>query len=101
MSTTTLRRELMSGDLGGGCIWKITQLGGGGAGLWHEANYELWWTDSVANDWTETYGDLPTVLCRLAVLAACADNDFELFFANEPVNFAFNAEQFLAKETRP
>lgn len=43
----------------------------------------VWWTDYVANDWTEWYADLPTALARLSLLLAAApaepDGEFRWF----------------------
>jgi hypothetical protein len=33
-----------------------------------DGQWRLWWTDHVANEWTETYTDLAVALARLATL---------------------------------
>lgn len=44
---------------------------------------QLWWTDYVANDWTEVFDTLGQAFSRLALLIECCDNDWGRFFMGE------------------
>lgn len=63
----------------------------------HKADnkYSLWWTDFVANDYTETYDSLPIALAVLAVLLACGDSDWERFFKHDTQDFSVLAQDFI------
>lgn len=52
----------------------------------------LYWTDYVANDWTEWYEDVSTALARLACLARCQETNWDAFFIGEPGDFVKHAE---------
>lgn len=62
--------------------------------------FELHWTDYVVNDWTELYPTLALACARLALLMACADTDFELFFDTHERDFVASAQQFFRDNTR-
>jgi hypothetical protein len=53
--------------LDGGGFARLNDVGPGA--------YVLCWTDGVANDWVEQYGDLSTALARLAALVACGNGE--------------------------
>ena len=55
--------------------------------------FVLWWTDYVANAWTETHPDLGTALARLAVLHHCVTHGEG--FDVEPGDFVPVATAFL------
>ena len=57
----------------------------------------LWWTDYVANEWTETYDSLPIALTRLALLAECKDRDWDAGFGYAPSGHEKIAKAFLEK----
>ena len=59
--------------------------------------FVLWWTDYVANEWTETHPDLGTALARLAVLHHCVSHGEG--FDVEPVDFVPVATAFLNAST--
>lgn len=70
---------------------KLTAATGGG--------YDLWWTDFVANDWTEHYDTLAPALARLALLAHSAAGDWhDCWFENDPDGFAASWASFAAGE---
>ena len=60
-----------------------------------DGKYSLWWTDFVANEYTETYDSLPVTLARLAVLLACGDSDWERFFKHDNKDFIVLAQDFI------
>lgn len=41
----------------------------------------LWWTDYVANDWSEEFPTVAEALCSLAALEACRASDWEKSFS--------------------
>jgi hypothetical protein len=51
----------------------------------YESGYrwQLYWTDQVANDWTEEYDDASLALLRLAALVHSYEHDFESFFTSK------------------
>jgi hypothetical protein len=61
----------------------------------NDGKYSLWWTDFVANDYTETYDSLPVALAGLAVLLACGDSDWERFFKHDNQDFSVLAQDFI------
>lgn len=65
-----------------------------------EREYELSWTDGVANDWKETYPLLSLALARFATLVACAENDWQKGFVSDNNEFVLNASLFLESEAR-
>jgi hypothetical protein len=62
--------------------------------------YVLTWTDFVINDWTETYDNLSTALARMAVLARCAEHNWEIGFTNDTKQFMYTSETFLNGEAQ-
>ena len=65
-----------------------------------EFDYELSWTDGIANDWQEYYPLLSLALARFATLVACAENDWQKGFVSGNNEFVRNASQFLESEAR-
>ena len=65
-----------------------------------ERDYELSWTDGVANDWQEYYPLLSLALARFATLVACAENDWQKGFVSSNNDFVLNASLFLESEAR-
>ena len=65
-----------------------------------ESDYELSWTDGVANDWQEYYPLLSLALTRFATLVACAEADWNKGFINDNNDFVLNASLFLESEAR-
>ena len=65
-----------------------------------ERDYELSWTDGVANDWQEYYPLLSLALARFATLVACAENDWQKGFVSDNNKFVRNASEFLESEAR-
>jgi hypothetical protein len=63
----------------------------------HEADgkYSLWWTDFVANEYTETYDSLSVAMAGLAVLLACAESDWDRFFKHTNEDFSVLAQDFI------
>ena len=61
----------------------------------NDGKYSLWWTDFVANDYTETYDSLPIALAVLAVLLACGDSNWERFFKHDNQDFSVLAQDFI------
>jgi len=59
----------------------------------HQDGYVLWWSDGVANDWTEFYPSLSLALARLATLAAAAESDWQAGFTSGPADFAREAKK--------
>lgn len=59
--------------------------------------FVLWWTDYVANEWTEIHPDLGTALARLAVLHHCVTHGEG--FDVEPGDFVPVATAFLDAST--
>ena len=55
--------------------------------------FVLWWTDYVANEWTETHPNLGTALARLTVLHHCVTHGEG--FDVEPDDFTPVAAAFL------
>jgi hypothetical protein len=62
--------------------------------------YELFWGDGVANEWRETYPTLALALTRVAVLAHCGANDWEIGFFSGVNEFTANASSFIRNEVR-
>lgn len=62
--------------------------------------YELSWGDSIANEWRETYPSLALALARVAVLAHCGANDWEIGFFSGVAEFTANASSFIRDEAR-
>lgn len=52
-----------------------------------DGGYTMWWSDGVANDWTEWHPTLPVVLARVAVLFQCIDGDCAKSFARYDFEF--------------
>lgn len=65
-----------------------------------ERDYELSWTDGVANDWQEYYPLLSLALARFATLVACAEADWNKGFVTSNNDFVLNASLFLESEAR-
>jgi hypothetical protein len=65
-----------------------------------ESDYELSWTDGVANEWVEFYPLLSLALARFATLVACAESDWGKTFVNDNNDFVLNASLFLESEAR-
>lgn len=65
-----------------------------------ESDYELSWTDGIANDWQEYYPLLSLALARFATLVACAENDWQKGFVSSNNDFVLNASLFLESEAR-
>lgn len=59
-----------------------------------EKPFVLTWTDSVANDWTESYDNMSTALLRLATLVKCGELEWDTLFRFDDVVFTMNAEAF-------
>jgi hypothetical protein len=47
----------------------------------------LRWNDGVVNEWEEYYDSLSLALLRLAALARCAEDGFDVFFAQGDGDF--------------
>ncbi len=58
--------------------------------------FVLWWTDYVANEWSENYTSLATALIRLALLAECKDRDWDAGFNYVPADHEKIAGAFIA-----
>lgn len=58
-----------------------------------EDGYSVWWSDCVANDWTEYYPTLSSALIRVAALIYCCEHDCTVGFAS-PGEFAEAAQRF-------
>lgn len=58
-----------------------------------DGGFELRWSDYVANEWSETYDDLPVAVARLALLIDVVKNDD--LFRDESETFARNARGWL------
>jgi hypothetical protein len=63
------------------------------AGFGVDNGFWLFWTDNVANDWTEFHETLPLALTRLAVLEHSATS--QKGFAESANEFAVKANNFL------
>ena len=63
-----------------------------------ERDYELSWTDGIANEWQEYYPLLSLALARFATLVACAENDWQKSFKSDNNEFVLNASLFLEGE---
>jgi len=61
-------------------------------------DYELSWTDGIANNWQEYYPLLSLALARFATLVACAENDWQKGFVSSNNDFVLNASLFLESE---
>lgn len=46
------------------------------------AKVEFWWTDYVANEWSEVYDNLAQAFTRCALLLECEASNWELGFKN-------------------
>lgn len=57
----------------------------------------LWWSDGVANDWTEKYDTLAEGLMRLALLdrGCSTETDDALFFTDTPAQFMAATHKFM------
>ena len=65
-----------------------------------EKPFVLYWSDNVANDWTETYDKLSTAFLRLATLIKCGELDWDTFFRFDSDEFTLNAEAFFNYATK-
>jgi hypothetical protein len=65
-----------------------------------EKPFVLYWTDNIANDWTETYDDMSTAFLRLATLVKCGELKWDTFFRFDQNEFAMNAEAFFNYATK-
>lgn len=61
--------------------------------------WQLYWHDGVANDFTETYDELPIALARLANLMYCGHFDFGRYFTTNADEFLPAARAFLESVT--
>lgn len=61
----------------------------------NDGKYSLWWTDFVANEYTETYDSLPVALAGLAVLLACGESGWEKMFKHTNEDFSVLAQDFI------
>ena len=57
--------------------------------------FVLWWTDYVANDWTERFESLPLVMLRMTALLACEESDWSKGFTTDPENFSITSLEVL------
>ena len=62
--------------------------------------YDITWSDGVANMWHETYPTESVALLRLAALARCGEDNWQRWLAVEPEEFTALAAEFLARVTR-
>lgn len=58
-----------------------------------DGGFELRWSDYVANEWSETYNDLPVAVARLAVLIDAVESD--AFLHLDAPEFAREARRWL------
>ena len=65
-----------------------------------DGQFDLTWTDYVANEWTELYPTLPLAIMRLGVLVSCADTNWAEGFAHEADEFTLRASTFLTHEVQ-
>ena len=56
--------------------------------------YSLWWSDGVANDWTEFHPSLSQVMARVATLLYCGEHEWNKYFSD----FAADAHQEFADQ---
>ncbi|WP_333890827.1 hypothetical protein [Mycolicibacterium gadium] len=59
----------------------------------------LYWSDGVANDWTEHYTELSHALLLTASLVYCGEHQYERFYAHSAEEFPTAAAQLLATTT--
>jgi hypothetical protein len=59
---------------------------------WWENGWVITWTDYVANDWAEYYGELSTVFARLSVLMYARETDWAACFDLGAGDFVHAAE---------
>lgn len=64
-----------------------------------EGKWVLYWTDCVANEWTESYDLLSHAVARLACITACAESDYSVSFAQTPENFEPVVDDFFRVAT--
>lgn len=62
-----------------------------------EDGFELWWTDYVANEWSEIYRTLAQAIARLALLQHCCETWWEARFVASPERFADDFDVFVAE----
>jgi hypothetical protein len=62
-------------------------------------SWSVWWSDGVANDWTEFYPTLSLALARTALLVHLSEHDFEQMFTSDADEFAGHATEFLKGES--
>jgi hypothetical protein len=63
-----------------------------------DREYELRWSDGVANEWVEKYPLLSLAFVRVGALIHCAEQDWEVGFNNSNNDFVLNASLFLESE---
>ncbi|WP_100514230.1 hypothetical protein [Mycobacteroides abscessus] len=62
--------------------------------------WQLFWHDGIANEFTETYDELPVALARLATLMYCGQFDFDRYFTTNAAEFPPAARTFLESVTQ-
>jgi hypothetical protein len=61
--------------------------------------WRLYWSDAVANDWTERYTELSHALLRVASLVYCGEHHYQRFYTHSADEFPTAAAQLLATTT--
>ena len=69
----------------GGAVARIDDLG---------MSAQLWWTDGVANEWTEEFPTVALAVLRLASLFQCAGSNWTCGFSVEPQEFERLGDEF-------
>jgi hypothetical protein len=59
-------------------------------------SYTLYWSDGVANEWSENFDMLSDALARLAALVHCGENEWELGL-NKVDDHVRESRKFLAQ----
>lgn len=72
----------------GGAAARIEDLG---------LSAKLWWSDGIANEWTEEYPTVSLAVLRLASLFKCGESNWHDGFALESEQFEQVGEEFFAR----
>jgi hypothetical protein len=68
-------------------------------GAW-EDGYTVWWSDGVANDWTEYFPAVSSALARVAAIVFCGEHDCEVGFDTDADQFHTAAQAWFGQTTR-
>ena len=69
----------------GGAVARIDDLG---------MSAQLWWTDGIANEWTEEFPTVALAVLRLASLFKCSESDWVDGLAVESEEFERLGDEF-------